>query len=288
MRKFINILGLLLVVSLVFHACGKEPRFIGIKNAKIIGIQDSLLLFDLDYVAFNPNRVSAKLKSSDIDVYFKNQWVGIGKIREVVSLSANDTVELPVKCAVSLNKLHSFYTELIAADSAVFELRGHNKIGISLLNINNKVAQEIHLNTKSYFEDEVRKSLNENSVFSVLNFSMNRFLGLNESEFEMKILIKNTLPIDYVLEDMALGFFPESGDENIATWQLQETLLQKALTETSLPVSVKVNHFNLMLNSRLSWLTTQSAKFRLVGEMKVNISGKSFEIPINDFVTVSF
>ncbi|MBU2526938.1 MAG: LEA type 2 family protein [Bacteroidetes bacterium] len=285
MRKLISILGLLLVVSSVFQACGKEPRFIGIQHAKIIGIKDSLLLFDLDYIAFNPNRVSAKLKSSTIDVYFRKQWVGTGTIQETVALPANDTVALPVKCTVSLNKLHAFYSELIAADSAVFELRGHNKIGISLLSINNKVAQEIHLNTKSYFEDEVRRSLNANRVFSVQNFSMSRFPGLNESEFEMKILIKNTLPIDYVLEDMSLGFFADSGGENLATWQLQTPLFQKALTETSLPVSVKVNHFNLLKSSKLSWLTSQSAKFKLVGKMKVNISGKSFDIPIDDFVT---
>ena len=286
MRKFISILGLLLLVSWIFHSCGKEPRFIGIKNAKIMGIQDSLLLFDLDYVAFNPNKVLTKLKSSTIDVYFKNQWVGNAKISEMVSLSANDTIALPVKCALSLNKLHSFYTELIAADSAVFELRGHNKIGISLLYVNNKVAQEIRLNTKSYFEDEVRRSLNANQAFTVENFSIVRMPGLNESEFEMKILIQNTLPIDYVLENMTLGFYPESGNENIATWQLQEPLLQKAMSETKLPVSVKVNHLNLLMSSKLSWLTSQSAKFKLIGMMKVNISGKTFEIPITDFVTL--
>ena len=34
MRKFISILGLLLLVSWIFHSCGKEPRFIGIKTQK--------------------------------------------------------------------------------------------------------------------------------------------------------------------------------------------------------------------------------------------------------------
>jgi hypothetical protein len=40
------------------------------------------------------------------------------------------------------------------------------------------------------------------------------------------------------------------------------------------------------MSSKLSWLTSQSAKFKLIGMMQVNISGKTFEIPINDFVTL--
>lgn len=273
---------LLVLVGVILYSCGKEPQFIGLKNAKITGLQDSLLLFDLDYVAYNPNNIKTRLKSSEVAIYYRNQWVGSGSISQGLSLPANDTITAAVNCKVSLNQLHSFYPELMASDSAVFELRGFNKIGLSLLNIHNKVNQQIRLNTKSYFEEEVRKNLNTHKSFSIQKLSVNSLPGLSESEFVMEVLIQNTLPFDYVLEDLALEFLPEGNEEHFATWQLREPLIQKAQSETALPVRVKVNHLNMLKNAKLSWLMTQSAKFRVSGTMKILIAGKSFQIPVND------
>lgn len=286
MKRFIAAIGRLLLVMGVLYSCGKAPEFIGIKNAKIIGLQDSLLLFDLDYVAFNPNKINTKLKSSEVDIYYKNRWVGSGSISQAMSLSANDTIVAPVHCRVSLHQLHAFYPELIATDSAVFEMRGLNKIGFALLNLNNKVNQQISLNTKTYFDEEVRKNLNANKSFSIQKLSMTSLPGLNESAFDMEILIKNTFPFDYILEEMNLKFSPEGNTESLAEWQLQEPLNQKAQSTTALPVKVKVNPMNVFKNSKLSWFMTQSAKFKVAGMMKISISGKVFEIPVSDVVSV--
>lgn len=288
MRKTPILLSLCLVIlmGIVLLSCGKAPQFIGLKNAEIVGLQDSLLFFNLDYVAFNPNKVNTKLKSSDVDIYYKNQWVGNGSITQGMSLPANDTIVAPVKCKVSLNQLQAFYTELMATDSAVFELRGLNKIGFALLNFNNKVDKEISLNIKSYLEDEIQRRLNSKKSFSIQKLAMTSLPGLTESAFDMEILIQNTLPFDYVLEDITLQFTPENNEEILATWQLEEPLTQKAQTETTLPVSVKVNPLIILKNSKLSWLLSQSAKLKVSGVIKISLAGNVFEIPISDVVAV--
>lgn len=286
MRKIIGGTALLFLLLAVLYSCGKPPEFIGLKNAKIIGLQDSLLLFDIDYIAFNPNRVTTKLKSSEIDVYYKNQWVGSGTISQAMSLPANDTIIAPVKCKLSLNKLHEFYPELMKANSAIFELRGFNKIGFAMLNLNNKVNQQISLNTRLYFEEEVRRNLNANKGFRIQKLAMSSLPGLGESAFNMEILIENALPFDYVIEDLVLQFIPENKQDILASWQLKEPLVQLAQSETSLPVNVTVNHLNVLKNSQLSWFFTQSAKLRVIGKMQVLVAGKSFEIPLNEIVAV--
>lgn len=278
---------LLVLVVVLLYSCGKEPQFIGLKNAKITGLQDSLLLFDLDYVAYNPNNIKTQLKSSDVAIYYRNQWVGSGSISHGLSLPANDTITAAVNCRVSLYQLHKFYPELMASDSAVFELRGFNKIGLSLLNIYNKVDQQIRLNTKSYFEEEVRKILNSQKSFSIQKLSIYSLPRLSESEFALEVLIQNTLPFDYILEDLNLKILSEGNSESLAAWQLSEPLTQKAKSETALPVRVKVNHLNMIKNAKLSWLQTQSAKLRVTGTMKILIAGKSFEIPVNDMVAIA-
>ena len=283
MKKLVAIVFLFVVLT----SCkGEKPEFVRIDNVQIEGLRDSLLLVKMDYVIFNPNKVKTKLTASGMSLYYKETMVGKGYLDKQIALSSKDTINVPVRCEVSVDKISQFYPQLINSDSTAFQVKGSSDIQFLLKSFTIAANDIIYLNTKKIIRDEINKNIGNADNFKVKNVSVHELPSLNETTLKMEVVAKNNLPFDYKIKDMNLQFFLEEDESAVAGWKLNNGVDQKALSTASIPIDVTINNFGIFKQARLSWLTSGKATFRMVGEAAIVIEKYTFNVPINDKMSI--
>ena len=271
-----------LMLTLIF-SCSEKPEFIKIDNVIIDGIKDSLMEVRMDYVVYNPNNVKTKLKKSGMSLYYKDVLVGEGYLNKQISLKANDTIRVPVKCNIQLDKLSKFYPEMLYSDATAFGIKGENKIGFLLNSFTIDVDETIYLNTKEIIKKEINKNIGTTDNFKIKTVSVNSLPTLNKTNFKIVIEAKNKLSFDYEINQMELQFFLDSkAKESIASWTQDGVISQRAFQTTDIPIEVTVDNFNVLKNTKISMLFKKGIDFIVVGEVQIKIQEYVFNVPIND------
>jgi len=274
------IIGLMLVLM---YSCSKKPTFIKIDNVIVNGIKDSLMEVGMDYVVYNPNNVKTKLKQSGMSLYYKDVLVGEGYLNNEISLEANDTIRVPVLCNIQLDKLSTFYPEMLYSDATAFNIKGENKIGFLLNSFTIDVDETIYLNTKEIIKKEINKNLGNSDNFRIKTISVNSLPTINKTNFKVIIEAKNNLSFDYKIQQMELQFYLDSkAIEPVASWTQDKVISQKAFQNTDIPIEVAVDNFNTLKNSKISMLFKKRIDFIVVGEVQIKIQEYVFNVPIND------
>ena len=277
-KVWIVIVFLLLLVS-----CSKKPEYIKIDNIAIKGVTDSLMLVSMDYVVYNPNDMKTKLKQSGISIYYKDTLVGNGELNNQISLKPNDTVSIPVRCEVRLDKLSRFYPDLLHSDSAAFTIKGENKVRFMLNSIIVGINETIYLNTKEIIRKEIDKNLGDTDNFRIKSIAVHSIPTFDKTRFNMVIEAKNNLPFDYEISQINLQFIIDGkGKEPAAYWAQEAKMFQKAYHTTNIPIEVVIDNVNTIKNTKIQSLLNAEIDFIVAGEIQIEIKGYTFIIPVND------
>jgi len=278
----------LLIVMLVvlITACKKNPQFIGVDKVRVAGLKDSTLFVNLLYKVYNPNGVKSTLKAATINVYFKEELVGTGRLIEAMALQSNDTIKIPVECAISLEKLHHNYQALVQSTATVFRLKGTNQVKFLMRTMEMDVDEEISLNTRDIVKQEVKRNFSDANNFNVKSIGLQQIPTLGKSNFSMHIELRNQLPMDYTIESMQLNFYRSSKEQLVATWSLTSPIQQLKHEKTTMPIEAEVNNINLLKQGSLTWLLTQKARFKMFGDAVVRVGEYRFTVPIDDEVEI--
>tara|TARA_R110001583_G_scaffold60219_5_gene179024 strand:+ start:1274 stop:2002 length:729 start_codon:yes stop_codon:yes gene_type:complete len=241
----------------------------------------------MDYVVFNPNDVKSTLKQSSMDISYRDSLVGHGFLDQQISLAANDTVKVPVRCEITLKKLHKYYPELLQSDSSVFKVKGNSKVSFLLNSFTIDMDDEIQLNTYEIIRSEISKNITGPNNFKISSIGASKLPSFSNTELNLQILAKNNLPLDYTIEQMDLRFFMDMDNEAIAQWTLAEPLYQKALNTGSIPINASLSNWGILKNAKLSWLTKKKVIFNIKGNAAIKIRGYRFNVPIQDTVSIA-
>ncbi len=275
-------ISLIIIVFLLTISCSQKPEFVRVDNVVVSGLKDSLILVKMDYVVYNPNDVKSKLKQSGMEIFYKDSLVGRGFLDKEISLKPNETISVPVRCEIILEKLHHYYAELLLSESTAFTVKGNSKVSFMLNSFTIDMDDEIQLNTKQIIHQEIRKNLAQSNNFKVHSIKANKLPSLNSTELNLQVISKNNLPLDYTIENMELNFFMKNDENAIAKWTLGEPISQIAFETTNIPVEVSLDNLSFLKNVNLSWLTDKNIKFNILGSVNVKINGYEFEVPIED------
>lgn len=283
MKKIVCIIILAFLVT----SCSQKPEFVRIGNVAVSGLKDSLLLVRMDYVVYNPNDVKTKLKQSSMDIFYKDALVGQGFLDKQISLAANDTVKVPVRCEITMRKLHKYYPELLASESSIFEVKGDSKVSFLLNSFTIDMDDEIQLNTKEIIHNEIKKNISKANNFKIRSITASKLPTFSKTELNLQVLAKNNLPLAYTIEQMELKFFIDGSDVTVAEWTLAEPLVQKALETVNIPIKASLSNLGILKNAKLSWLTQKKINFNILGNADVKIYGYQFNIPIKDTLSLA-
>ncbi len=276
----------IVIMMVVLAACGKKPQFIGVENVSVKGLKDTVMVIDLDYVIYNPNNLKTQLKESGMMIFFQDTLVGQGFLDHQIALSPQDTVNVPVRCEVSLKQLSRFYPKLLESDSSAFGLEGETSVHFLLNSFEIDVTDNIYLNTRKIISEEIKKNLGDTSNFKIEAITVESLPYLNKTKFKIEVQMHNNLPFDYQLDQLNLKFYLDPQKEAIAKWHLEAPISQQALGVANIPVAVSINNFSLFQQANLRWLTNMQADFLVVGDAEVLIEGYPFKVPINDSMSV--
>lgn len=280
-------IGYVLVLSFLIASCSQKPEFVSVDNVVVTGLKDSLLIVHMDYVVYNPNDVKSKLKQSSMDIFYKDSLVGQGFLDKQISLAANDTVKVPIRCQITLEKLHLYYPELIASEASIFKVKGDSKVSFLLNSFTLDIDDEIKFNTKAIIHSEIKKNISKTDNFKITAIGVRKLPTFSNTELNLQVLAKNNLPLDYTIEKMELQFFMANGDNAVAEWTLAQPLFQSALETVNIPINANLSNIGILKNAKLSWLTKKKVNFNILGNAEIKIKGYQFNVPIKDTLSIA-
>jgi len=277
----------LLVMVFLAISCSQKPEFVRVANVAVLGLKDSLLLVGMDYVVYNPNDVKTKLKQSSMNIVYKDSLVGQGFLDKQLSLAPNDTVKVPVRCEIAMEKLHKYYPELLESEAAVFKVKGNSKVSFLLNSFTIDMDDEIQLNTKKIIRNEIKKNISRANNFKIRSIAATKLPTFSKTELNLQVLARNNLPLAYTIEQMELKFFMDRSDAPVAEWTLAEPLVQKALATANIPINASLSNLGILKNAKLSWLTQKKVNFNILGSAAIKINGYQFKVPIKDTLNIT-
>ncbi len=278
---------ILLTLAGTLASCSEKPEFVRVGNVSLVGLKDSLILVNMDYVVYNPNNVRTKLRQSGMQIFYKDALVGHGFLDRQIALAANDTIEVPVRCEIVLDKLNTYYPELLASDSTVFHIKGNGRISFLLNSFTIDMDDEIQLNTKKIIHEEIKKNLGYKDNFKIRSISSDKLPSLSETSLKLQVEARNNLPLDYEISQMKLRFFLDQRKGAVAEWELAEPVKQKANGFSNIPVDVTLSNFDILKQIKFSWLTNKKVNFNILGEVAVKVQEYEFNIPVQDSLTLA-
>lgn len=277
----------IMVATLFLVSCSQEPHYVRMDNVTVTGLKEDLLLANMHYVIYNPNTVRTKLRQSHMDIYYKDVLVGQGFLDKQIHLKPKDTIKVPVRCEIALEKLHRYYPELLLSDASRFKIKGQSEVSFLLNSFTIHMEDEIYLNTQNSIQKEIDKNISSADNFKIRSVEVNKLPTFSKTELNLQIAAKNNLPLDYTIQQIHLEFFIDQGEEAIAQWTLVQPLHQMALETVTIPVAVSVRHMDILKNVNFSWLTGKKVNFNISGSVDIKIRGYTFKVPIQDTLDVA-
>lgn len=275
-----QVIGLSFLFLLLMTGCLKPPEFLSIEDVKIQGIEDKQLLVDLNYVIYNPNRLSAVLKESEITIYYKDRRVGEGIKLGESQLTARNTIKLPFRCRLLLDELVDDYPELLGEEPSRFKVKGSSKIGVLFFGFKLGVDEWITLDVEEIIKDELSRMLSEENLITVKDFGWGMF-GVNGTTMNVLLEWRNEFSFGYKLQKMDLNLRLKPHGKPIARWASNANWEIKGNDKMEIPIEVVLDNLNILKEAGVNMLFKRNMKLYVKGTVTVEIEGNSFELPVD-------
>ena len=129
LNKTMSITKLSVIILILFSSCTfeEEVKFEQIKNVKIVGVKDGMLNLTADADFYNPNDVSGKLKSIDLEVLLKDK--SLAKITQAKSfkIEKNSKFTIPINVSFAMEDLQSGFLDNLLTIVSGKKLKIHFK-----------------------------------------------------------------------------------------------------------------------------------------------------------------
>lgn len=282
MKKLCVIIALFLTGVLLASSCAKKPHFIGAENISIEGIQGNDIVIRLDYLVFNLNKAKARLKNSDLAIYYRDSLIGKGTLEHPVALTPMDTLVLPIRCKLDLEQLSNHAATLLKDESVTFRLVGKNGINFALGDFEMKIKEDIEVDANALLESEIQKHMANGRHIRLRKVILKPRLDFRSTRFEALVSVENNLPFDYKIKHFDMDFYWEKDDLHLADWQLSDPVSVKSDRRISLNVDIKTDNVGLLKRLRPDRLLRKETDILMKGEVTLEIAGHTFLIPVED------
>jgi LEA14-like dessication related protein len=125
--KFFKISALLLIV---LSSCTFEEnvKFEQIKNVKLAGVKDGMVNLTADADFYNPNDISGKLKSVDLEVLLKDK--SLARITQInhFKIGKNANFSIPINVSFAMEDLLDNLLAIVTGNKLTLHFKGEIKV----------------------------------------------------------------------------------------------------------------------------------------------------------------
>lgn len=278
-------IGLLAISMTLLMGCVKQPQFLYVENVEIIGISQDTLDASLDYVIYNPSKSNVELVSSEMNIYYKDNIVGVGILDETTKMIPKDTMALPVRLRVSLNELANNYAELLSQDSSLFVVKGRNEVNYLIDGIKITTQDEIYMNTQEILMSQISGQVDNSNNFRLKSVGVSVSRQLENTEFDITLEFRNQMPIDFTIKKLELSFYFDNSSRKVSDWTLEEPIEVESHAYQDIQATVITDNVNFLRSFSPKWITGK-ADFIMRGSIALELEGYTFELPIEDEQTI--
>ena len=107
----------------------KEPEYREVKNFRLdkIGLSETTAKMDLIY--YNPNSISFQVKSTELDVYINNNFIGHTSADTIIKVLAETEFVIPVSARVNLNTIFNNALAALLSKEVTVKITGSLRAG---------------------------------------------------------------------------------------------------------------------------------------------------------------
>ncbi|MGB0886084.1 MAG: hypothetical protein ACPGR5_06635 [Chitinophagales bacterium] len=146
---------LLLFISLnTLKAEPESPEYVRTKNWNIETVNAKTLILTADIVFFNPNKVKAKLRELDLDIYLNERVVGKLIQQDIVSIKGKSSFDIPIRIKIDLAKTEINLANVLGLFSNkkfLLDLKGYLKARVFLIPFKINIDEREEFKLQDFF-----------------------------------------------------------------------------------------------------------------------------------------
>ncbi|MEO6730984.1 MAG: LEA type 2 family protein [Ferruginibacter sp.] len=119
----------ILTILLISCATPKELEYRDFKNFEIERLGFSATAIKMDLVYYNPNNFGLQLKSTDLDIFLDNNYLGHTIQEQLVSIPSREEFSIPVKIDVDMKNFLKNGLSSILSNEVTVKVTGTVKVG---------------------------------------------------------------------------------------------------------------------------------------------------------------
>lgn len=119
----------LLTILLASCSTPKELEYRNFQNFTIDKVGFSATTIKMDLVYYNPNNFGLQLKSTDLDVFFDNNYLGHTVQEQLISIPSRGEFSVPIKIDVDMKNLLKNGISSLFSNEVIVKVTGSVKVG---------------------------------------------------------------------------------------------------------------------------------------------------------------
>lgn len=124
-------LAFLTVLTILLNSCStpKELEYRDFKNFRIDKVGFAATAIKMDLIYYNPNNFGLQLKSTDLDVFIDNNYLGHTIQEQFVSIPKKGGFSIPIKIDVDMKNLLKNGITTFLQNEVMIKVTGFVKVG---------------------------------------------------------------------------------------------------------------------------------------------------------------
>lgn len=124
------------MISTSANAALSAPEYLRTKNWKIEKVNGTTLELTADVVFYNPNKIKAKLKDLDLDIFLNEKFVGKVIQTDIVNIPGKSSFDIPIRFKFDLKESNiniSNVLGLLLNNKFIVDIKGFLKAKVFLM-----------------------------------------------------------------------------------------------------------------------------------------------------------
>ena len=277
--KFSYCLMLFFLLSIGTINCVKEPTLISINDVRLNQVIDDQLILEIDISLFNNNPFGGKITKSEMEIFIDEHFIGIAKSYETFELKSKRKSNVTIDMQIPLNELDEIFEKYMSIkESSEITMDGIYSIAFGSRNLKLKSKSTHTINLITEFLKIFETTLKDSGI--QISGIWPKKISISNSEFELKVNMKNPFPIEYELLECKLDILVTKSQKKIGTWVMIEPQTIGAKRKKEIIGVTKISNISV-LSQLKNILVSRNLNMTVTGAVQVKFSGKIFAIPIH-------
>lgn len=130
------------------------PEYLRTKNWKIEKVSGTILELTAEVVFYNPNKVKAKLRDLDLDIFLNEKFLGKVIQDNMVKIPGKSSFDIPIRFKFDLSKSElglSSLLGLLSNNKFIVDMKGFLKANVFALPFKIKLDERQEFSAKDFF-----------------------------------------------------------------------------------------------------------------------------------------